>query len=72
VGIYTAGGGNPLYNGTGGGAGFRFGGGLDYWLVKNVGLGAETNFTLGGVGYPGGGSDFFGYWDFLLGVKFAF
>ncbi len=57
--------------GVGGGAGFRLGGGMHYWLTKHIGLGFETNFNLGGVGV-GGASGFFGYWDFLLGMRAAF
>jgi hypothetical protein len=56
---------------VGGGAGFRFGGGLHYWLIKNLGLGFETNFNLGGVAV-GNASGFFGYWDILLGARAAF
>jgi len=57
--------------GTGGGAGFRFGGGLHYWIIKNLGLGVETNFNFGGVS-AGNAGGFFGYWDFLVGAQAAF
>jgi hypothetical protein len=71
VGIYGGAFGGGI-SGTGGGAGLRFGGGLHYWIIKNLGLGVESHFNLGGVGYPGGVAGFFGYWDFLLGMRAAF
>ncbi|MFI5289066.1 MAG: hypothetical protein ACHQ17_05425 [Polyangia bacterium] len=77
-----------LFNGVGGslaGGAFivRFGGGLHYYVTKNVGLGVETNFTLGPGIYPAAvvgncaaGSNsctsFYGNWDFLIGARFAF
>jgi hypothetical protein len=54
---------------------FKVGGGAYYFLTKNIGLGADTNFAFG----PGFvkvnnvvGSAFAGYWDFSLGARFAF
>ena len=57
-----------------GGFAFRFGAGFDYWLTKNVGVGAETHFTFG----PSFSHtdpitvSFYAQWDFLLGARFAF
>ena len=62
-----------FYGNTAGAAVFRFGGGVDYWLFKWLGLGIETNFTFG-PGFYGGalGTAFYGNWDFGLGARFAF
>jgi hypothetical protein len=58
---------------TGGGFGFRFGGGIDYWLLKFLALGVETNFTVGGAfGFVPGFSGLYGTWDMLFGMRFAF
>jgi hypothetical protein len=53
----------------------KVGGGAYYFLTKNVGLGAETNFGFGpGFAKPLNAVvvSFAGYWDFSLGAKFAF
>jgi len=74
-----AGGGSNL----GGGVPLRVGGGIHYWLLKNLGVGLETNFAFGPGIYPAVGSincgganttciGFYGNWDFLLGARFAF
>lgn len=58
-----------------GGFGFKVGGGVYYYLTKNIGLGGETHINLGGAFYHYGGvsySGFAGYWDFLTGARFAF
>ena len=55
--------------------GAKFGGGVYYYLTKNIGLGAETHLFLGGAFYSAAGvsaSGFSGYWDFLSGARFAF
>jgi hypothetical protein len=54
---------------------FKFGGGIHYFLTRNIGLGIETNFALGGHIYDTGngtGSYFRGYVDFLTGAVFTF
>ena len=60
-----------LAGNTGGAGGFRFGGGIHYWLLKYLGLGVEMNFLLGGQG-TSAAAGFFGTWDFGLGARFAF
>ena len=55
--------------------GAKFGGGVYYYLTKNIGLGAETHIFFGGAFYSAAGisaSAFSGYWDFLSGARFAF
>jgi hypothetical protein len=74
-----------VYSGDiGGGVPVRVGGGIHYWLLKNLGVGMETNFSMGPGIYPsavtvggcGAGSanciGFFGNWDVGLGARFAF
>jgi hypothetical protein len=62
-----------FYNQTGGAFVFRFGGGVHYYLLKWLGLGLETNFTMGPGFYGAGlGTHFYGNWDFGLGARFAF
>ena len=53
---------------------FRFGGGVHYYLLKWLGVGLETNFTLGAGFYNNvnGGTAFYGTWDFGIGARFAF
>src|SRR5262249_25463935 len=55
---------------------FKFGGGIHYFLTRNIGLGLETNFALGAHIYDNGNngtnSYFRGYVDFLLGAVFTF
>jgi hypothetical protein len=62
-----------FYNNDAGAFIFRFGGGVHYYLLKWLGLGVETNFTLG-PGFYGnnGGTAFYGSWDFGIGARFAF
>jgi hypothetical protein len=53
----------------------KVGGGAYYFLTKNIGLGADTNFGFGpGFAKVNGNLNvgFAGYWDFLLGARFAF
>lgn len=63
----------------------RLGGGVHYWLTKHFGIGAETHFNFGPGIYPTIGGEvincgpgnstcvsFYGYWDFLLGVRASF
>jgi hypothetical protein len=66
---------------TGGALAFRIGGGVHYWIVKNVGLGAETHFAVGPGFYPsialgtapsGTNVSSYGNWDFVLGARAAF
>jgi len=72
-----------LASNTGGGGVLRVGGGIDYFILKNIGLGVNTHFAAGGASYPvaatggcGVGAStcgaFLGNWDFLIGAKFAF
>jgi hypothetical protein len=67
----------------GGGLPIRVGGGLHYYILKNVGLGVYTNFAFGFGAYPatktgfcGAGASsctgFLGNWDFGMGATFAF
>jgi hypothetical protein len=65
-----------FYGGTAGAFVFRFGGGVHYYLLKWLGLGLETNFSLG-PGFYGNanvnvGTGFFGTWDLGIGARFAF
>jgi hypothetical protein len=59
-----------------GGAGFRFGGGIDYWIIRQLALGVQTHFLLGGAGYVDGNDNvftgFMGYWDVISGIRFNF
>ena len=62
-------------SGTAGAGGFRFGGGLHYWIIKQLALGLEMNFLLGGIGSASNGASgagFYGTWDFGLGMRFGF
>jgi hypothetical protein len=62
-----------FYSGIAGAFVLRFGGGVHYYLLKWLGLGIETNFTMGPGFYPNGaGTHFYGNWDFGLGARFAF
>jgi hypothetical protein len=62
-----------FYGNTAGAFVLRFGGGVHYYLLKWLGLGVETNFTFGpGFFGNGGGTLFYGNWDFGLGARFAF
>jgi hypothetical protein len=56
---------------------FKLGFGLFYFVTKNVGLGIDTDWAFGAglaKAINGGGlnAGFTGYWDFLLGARFAF
>jgi hypothetical protein len=54
---------------------FKFGGGVHYFLTRNIGLGIETNFALGAHIWDAGNetrSGFRGYVDFLTGAVFTF
>lgn len=69
-----------LGNGPGGDTTFgnfwvKVGGGLHYWITKNIGLGGETNFGFGaGVESVNGvnNTTFSGFWEIVLGARFAF
>jgi hypothetical protein len=62
-----------FYGNTAGAFVLRLGGGVHYYLFKWLGLGIETNFTFGpGFFGNGGGTLFYGNWDFGLGARFAF
>lgn len=62
-----------FYNAVAGAFVLRFGAGVHYYLLKWLGLGIETNFTVGPGFYPNGaGTLFYGTWDFGLGARFAF
>lgn len=69
----------PYFDGRGLGGAVaipRFGGGAEYYLTKNIGLGLRTDFAFGpGIYRRGDGSSFVGFWgnwDFLMGARFAF
>jgi hypothetical protein len=54
---------------------FKFGGGVHYFVTRNIGFGAETDFALGGLFYQNAGvnySAFSGYWDLVTGMRFTF
>jgi hypothetical protein len=61
-------------NYIGGTFAFRLGGGVHYYLTKNVGLGVETHFTFGPLAQNLNPTQYtwYGQWDFLLGGRFAF
>ena len=75
-----------VYGGSnlGGAFSIRVGGGIHYYLLKQLAIGAETNFSFGpgiyplaGTGVPCGAGNgtcigFFGNWDFLIGARFHF
>lgn len=62
-----------VFSRLGGAFALRFGGGVHYWLLKNIGLGIETNFTIGpAIGGPWNGTTLYGTWDFGIGARFAF
>jgi hypothetical protein len=63
-----------LYYGAAGGyVALRAQAGIHYWLTKNIGVGGEAGFSLGGGFYPANlGNGFYGVVDFLLGARFAF
>jgi hypothetical protein len=59
--------------GNGGAFAIRVGGGAHYYLFKWLGLGLETNFTIGPGSLPNPvGAIFYGTWDFGLGARFTF
>jgi hypothetical protein len=72
---------NVFYNDQGnftfGGFGVKVGGGVYYFVIKNLGVGGEMHFNFAGAfgtvtpGGPGF-SGWLGYWDFLAGIKAAF
>jgi hypothetical protein len=62
-----------FYDDIAGALSVRLGGGAHYYLLKWLGLGLETNFTVGPGFYPRGvGSLFYGHWDFGMGARFNF
>jgi hypothetical protein len=62
-----------IFSTTGGAFAVRVGGGVHYYILKNLGLGVETNFTFGPSFFPAPiGSGFYGNWDIGLGARFAF
>jgi hypothetical protein len=70
------------FSNLGGAVPFRVGGGLHYFLLKNLGVGVETNIAFGPGIYPAVGTincgnnntciAFYGHWDMLFGAQFAF
>jgi hypothetical protein len=63
------------FSSTVGGFGVKVGGGVYYFLIKQLGLGGEMHWMFaGGFGGPPGNiaSGWLGYWDFLAGVRVAF
>jgi hypothetical protein len=66
---------------TGAALAIRLGGGVHYWLIKNLGLGLESHFTAGPGFYPtrmivGSGTGTtvasYGNWDIVFGARAAF
>jgi hypothetical protein len=53
---------------------FKFGGGVHYFIIRQVGLGLDTNFGLGAYIYKDNGTQthFRGYVDFVAGAVFTF
>jgi hypothetical protein len=54
---------------------FKLGGGVDFFITKNVAIGFQTDLALGALianvnGYTSSG--FVGYWDLLAGLDLAF
>jgi hypothetical protein len=52
----------------------KFGGGVHYFIIRQIGLGIETNFGLGGQFFDQNNvrhSAFRGYFDFLAGAVFS-
>ena len=73
----------PLYIPYGYGGAFlygafevKFGGGAYYFLTKNIGIGADMDFALGPGFFKDAANHLFtgwgGYWDFMVGGRFAF
>jgi hypothetical protein len=63
------------YSFTAGDFWVKLGGGLHYFIIKQVGLGIDTNFGLGVQIYDQNGArqtPFRGYFDFLVGAVFTF
>jgi hypothetical protein len=54
----------------------KFGGGVHYFIIRQIGLGVDTDFALGGFFYKDAAgnhrSQFRGYWDLLAGAVFTF
>jgi hypothetical protein len=72
VGLFQCG---PGYSYTAGDFWAKFGGGLHYFIIRQIGLGFDTNFGLGAQFYKSGGNNFSafrGYFDFLAGAVFTF
>lgn len=70
--VFYADGGN---NFTVGDLGVKLGGGVHYFVTRNIGLGVESDLFFGGrfgntLGVSTSG--FLGYWDFLAGAEFIF
>ncbi len=70
---------NVFYNDVGsvasGGLVIKFGGGVYYYILKMLAVGGEMNFALGFQSQSNNGvtaTGFFGYWDFLAGIRLAF
>lgn len=68
---------------SGGAFAIRMGGGIHYYIIKQLGMGFETNFTFGPGFYPaavhgpcGGGNttcvNLYGNWDFGFGIRLHF
>jgi hypothetical protein len=66
----------PGGNTTAGDFWFKFGGGVHYFIIRQIGLGIDTDFGLGGYFYKDAAnrthSAFRGYVDFLAGAVFTF
>ena len=60
-------------NGNNGGGGLRLGGGVGYWILKNLAVSLETDFEFGVRGSDTVlGSAFYGAWNFGLGARAGF
>jgi hypothetical protein len=64
------------YSSTAGDFWFKFGGGVHYFIIRQIGLGLDTDFALGGQFYNdqvgNHHSAFRGYFDILAGAVFTF
>ena len=65
---------------TGAALAIRVGGGVHYYIIKHLGLGAETHLTMGPLFYPpgiigvqgGNAVSTYASWDLVFGVRAAF
>jgi hypothetical protein len=75
VGIVYGLGNGPNGDATTGNFWVKLGGGIHYYLTKNIGLGGEMNLGFGaGIASANGvtTSTFSGFWELVVGARFAF